>query len=178
MEKSWLTVFFLASLQHIKNYYFIRMKKTIQLVLALAIVALVGTSCKSKQKVAEITGANVVVGSTTTSPTVTTPAVSQPESTPTNEPEVTRNEKFSLSDGDANSMNYKYHVVVGSFKNQDNAKNLKATLNNEGNQALVVVNEQGMFRVLIASFDTYAEARAQINAIKERFPDSWVLVQK
>jgi hypothetical protein len=42
----------------------------------------------------------------------------------------------------------------------------------------MVINEQGMFRVLIASFDAYAQARARINQINSRFPDAWVLVQK
>lgn len=154
------------------------MNKTIRLILALAIVAMAGTACKSKQKVAEITGANIVVGSTTTTPTVTTPAKTTTTSTVSNEPEVTRNESFTLSEGDASALNNKYHVVVGSFKSQVNAKGLQTTLKNEGNKALVVVNEQGMFRVLIASYNEYAQARTRINEIKERFADAWVLVQK
>lgn len=153
------------------------MNKTIRLILALAIVAMAGTACKSKQKVAEITGANIVVGSTTTTPTVTTPAKTT-TTTVSNEPEVTRNESFTLSEGDASALNNKYHVVVGSFKSQVNAKGLQTTLKNEGNKALVVVNEQGMFRVLIASYNEYSQARARINEIKERFADAWVLVQK
>lgn len=153
------------------------MNKTIKLILALAIVAMAGTACKSKQKVAEITGANIVVGSTTTTPTVTTPAA-KTTTTVSTEPEVTRNETFTLSEGDASALNNKYHVVVGSFKSQVNAKGLQTTLKNEGNKALVVVNEQGMFRVLIASYNEYAQARARINEIKERFADAWVLVQK
>lgn len=153
------------------------MNKTIKLILALAIVAMAGTACKSKQKVAEITGANIVVGSTTTTPTVTTPAA-KTTTTVSTEPEVTRNETFTLSEGDASALNNKYHVVVGSFKSQVNAKGLQTTLKNEGNKALVVVNEQGMFRVLIASYNEYAQARTRINEIKERFADAWVLVQK
>jgi len=153
------------------------MNKTIRLILALAVVAMAGTACKSKQKVAEITGANIVVGSTTTTPTVTTPAT-KTTTTVSSEPEVTRNETFTLSEGDASALNNKYHVVVGSFKSQVNAKGLQTTLKNEGNKALVVVNEQGMFRVLIASYNEYAQARTRINEIKERFADAWVLVQK
>lgn len=156
------------------------MNRTIRLILALAIVAMAGTACKSKQKVAEITGANIVVGSTTTTPTVTTPAKTNTTTTTTvsNEPEVTRNESFTLSEGDASALNNKYHVVVGSFRSQDNAKGLQVKLKNEGNKALVVVNADGMFRVLIASYNEYAQARARINEIKDRFADAWVLVQK
>lgn len=142
-----------------------------------ALVAVSASSCKSKQKVAEITGANITVGSTNGTPTTVTPApVTQ---TPTvAEPEVTRNESFSLSEGDANAFNSKYHVVVGSFKSQTNAKGLQATLNAEGNKALVVINEQGMFRVIIASYNEYVQAKSRISQIQDRFADAWVLVQK
>ncbi len=43
------------------------MNKTIRLILALAIVAMASTACKSKQKVAEITGANIPATTTTVS---------------------------------------------------------------------------------------------------------------
>ncbi|MGB4414519.1 MAG: SPOR domain-containing protein [Paludibacter sp.] len=152
------------------------MNKTIRLILALAIVAMASTACKSKQKVAEITGANI--------PATTTP-VSTPVSTPTPaeqvtiaEPEDTRNESFTLSEGDATALKFKYHVVVGSFKSEANAKGLQSTLVSEGNKAIVVINEQGMYRVLIASYNEYSQARNRINEIKDRFADAWVLVQK
>lgn len=153
------------------------MNKSIQFILILAIVVMTGTACKSKQKVAKITGANIPAASTTTA-TSTNPTVSTLDLN--NQNEVTRNEKFILAEGETNAdaLKFKYHVVVGSFKSQTNAKGLQTTLKSEGNKAIVVVNEQGMFRVLIASFNQYAEARARINQIKERFADSWVLVQK
>ena len=153
------------------------MKKTIRIFLALAIIAMSGTACKSKQKVAEIKGANIPATTKTVTPQTVTPQETT-ANVSSYDKEVTRNESFKLSDGDAAAFNSKYHVVVGSFKSQQNAKGLQATLASEGNKALVVVNEQGMFRVLIASFNEYSQARARINGIKDRFPDAWVLVQK
>jgi cell division protein FtsN len=152
------------------------MTKTFKILVAVAVLATSFSACKTKQKVTKIPGANVEA----VAPAVnTTPAVSTQATVPAG-PEVTRNEKFSLADGETNAdaLKYKYHVVVGSFKSQVNAKGLQSTLKNEGNNALVVVNEQGMFRVLIASFNEYAQARARINQISERFADAWVLVQK
>jgi cell division protein FtsN len=153
------------------------MTRTIRI---LFLAALIGTSfsaCKTKQKVTKIPGANVEA---TAPVTTTTPAVKPQAPTAPTGAEVTRNEKFSLADGETNAdaLKFKYHVVVGSFKSQVNAKGLQSTLKSEGNTALVVVNEQGMFRVLIASFNEYAQARARINQISQRFPDAWVLVQK
>ena len=154
------------------------MNKTIRFFLALAIVAMTGTACKSKQKIAEIKGADIPATTTTTTPTVTTPVVNTTPEVVSSEAEVTRNETFSLSDGDAAALKFKYHVVVGSFKSQTNAKGLQSTLLSEGNQAIIVINEQGWYRVLIASFNEYSQARSKINQIKNRFADAWVLVQK
>lgn len=151
------------------------MTKTIKLILVLTVVAMAGTACKSKQKVAEITGGNITAGSTNESPTTVTSPTTNATFT---EQEMTRNESFTLSEGDAAAFNSKYHVVVGSFKSQSNAKGLQTTLNNEGNKALVVVNEQGMYRVIMASYNEYGQARTRISQIKERFADAWVLVQK
>ena len=152
------------------------MKKILGMFLMAAIVLAGSTSCKSKQKVTEISGANVEA----TAKTNTAATTASTTATAATETEKTRNEKFSLAEGETNTaaFNSKYHVVVGSFSIQQNAKNLQRALNSEGNNALVVVNEQGMFRVLIASFNEYTQARERINQINTRFPDAWVLVQK
>ena len=149
------------------------MKKIFGFLLMAAIIGFSTTSCKSKQKVVEISGSDISATETkaTTQPVV----VNQVESN-----ERTIIESFKLADGETNSdaFNRKYHVVVGSFSVQSNARNLQRTLNNEGNAAIVVVNQQGMYRVLIASYDEYAQARARINQINTRFPDAWVLMQR
>ena len=154
------------------------MKRTIRLIIALAIVLTATSACKTKQKIAEVpAGANVkatapktIVQESAQEPEVSAPIVS--------EPEVTRNENFSLVDGESGSLKFKYHVVVGSFSKQENARGLQRTLKSEGNSAIVVVNEKGMYRVLIASYNDYNQAHARIKKISDRFADAWVLVQK
>ena len=158
----------------------------------LMLAALLGTglcACKSKQQVVSIPNAHAEA----VSAPAETPApqsVPQSEAVPTPQPmpapqpaaqpEEVRDEVFELDPAETNTqvMTQKYHVVVGSFKNRDNAKGLQQTLNTEGNAAVIVLNEHGMYRVLIASFPEYQQARAKINTIKDRFPDAWVLVQK
>jgi len=155
------------------------MNKTIRLILALAVVMLATSACKTKQKVAEIpAGAKVTASApkAVTTPVVTTPVVTTP--VVSNEKEVVRNENFSLVDGEKDALKNKYHVVVGSFTKQTNAQGLQKTLIAEGNRALIVLNEKGMYRVLIASFNDYNEAHARIKEIANRFADAWVLVQK
>jgi len=161
------------------------MNQTIRLTLALAIVMLATSACKTKQKIAEIpAGANIEA---TTPKTVVTPpattynepvAAKEEAKEEVKENEVTRNENFSLVDGDKDALKYKYYVVVGSFTKQTNAKGLQSTLITEGNKAIIVINEKGMYRVLISSFNDYNLAHARIRAIANRFPDAWVLVQK
>ena len=159
------------------------MNKTIRLTLALAVVMLATSACKTKQKIAEIpAGANVEASAP--KPVVSNPATVVAEPTEnravSSETEVTRNENFSLAEGETNTdaLKYKYHVVVGSFTKQANAKGLQGTLNKEGNKAVVVVNEKGMFRVLMASMNDYQRAHVFIKNVSNRFPDAWVLVQK
>lgn len=149
------------------------MNRTIRLLL-VTFISLSLFSCKSKQLVSEIKGANVPA---------TTEVVSQAAPTQVKvaeQPEITRSESFKLAAGETNTaaMTKKYHVQVGAFSNHNNAINLRAKLVNEGNNALVVENENGMLRVIISSYDEYSEARAKIDQIKGTYPDAWVLVQK
>ena len=157
------------------------MNKTIRLMIALGLVMLTVTACKTKQKVAEIpAGAKIVATAPAPVVTPTPPKAADNEVSAVAEPEVTRNENFTLAEGETNTdaMRFKYHVVVGSFGVQSNAKGLQAILNGEGNNAVIVVNEKGMFRLLIASFNDYKQAHARIKELASRFPDAWVLMQK
>lgn len=153
------------------------MKKIVGILALSVIVAVGATSCKSKQKVVEITGTQIPATTTTYETSKQQPAVvvDRVESN-----ERTVNESFRLADGETNSnaFNKKYHVVVGSFSIHNNAKNLQNTLNKEGNSAIIVINEKGMYRVIIASYDQYSQARTRIGQISSRFQDAWVVVQK
>ena len=155
------------------------MKKILGILLVSAVLISGVTSCKSKQKVVEISGSKIEAKQQTTETAVekrTSTTIA--DATPVEE--VTRNEKFSLAEGETNTagFNSKYHVVVGSFTSKQNAKNLQSTLSKEGNSAFVVVNEKGMFRVIVASFNEYYQAKNRIGEISGRFPDAWVLIQK
>lgn len=157
------------------------MKKILGLLVVSALIISGATSCKSKQKVVEISGANIEAAKKSESKASSNTNQNYGNTTNISSGnEKLVNEKFSMADGETNAaaFNKKYHVVVGSFSIQDNARRLQQTLKNEGNDAIVVVNERGMFRVLIASFDDYNQAHARINQISNRFPDAWVLVQK
>ena len=74
-----------------------------------------------------------------------------------------------------------FSVVVGSFSLKANAEGLQQTLNNQGYNAQVVVNNQvspAMYRVVATTFDTKGEAAASRNALQEKFPGAWLLYAK
>ena len=49
-------------------------------------------------------------------------------------------------------------MVIGSFQNPTNARNLKDRMVQEGYNAVLATNEAGMLRVIVASFDAREEA--------------------
>lgn len=156
------------------------MNKNLKLIIALSIVMVAISSCKAKQKIAKVPAGAIIEA--TAPAAVTSPAAVEYNDAPSisSENEITRNESFSLAEGETNAeaLKFKYHVVVGSFSKKENAKSLQSILNSEGNKSIVVVNEQNMFRVLIASYNDYNQAHVRIKDIEARFPGSWVLVKK
>lgn len=146
-----------------------------RLLLYAGIISIALVSCKSKQKVTEIPAATKPATTVTTTPPVTAPSTAV-----SSQNEVTRSESFRLAEGETNNaaLSKKYHVVVGAFGNHENARRLRNTLVNQGNNALTVQNDSGMLRVIIASFDEYTQAKSRIEQLKSLYPDAWVLVQK
>ncbi len=89
-------------------------------------------------------------------------------------------EKISLVEGETNTklMTMKYHVVVGSFQNKDNAKKRQQEFTPAYTPTLVI-NEKGMYRVILLSFDDYDSAKSAIKDLSDTLPkDTWVLRQK
>ena len=91
--------------------------------------------------------------------------------------EVTRSEKFDVVEGQGEVQLKNYHVVIGSFSKKENAEKLKNSMMPEYSP-IIVINEKGMYRVLLISCDEYLQAKSIINNISGKFPDAWVLVQK
>ena len=78
-----------------------------------------------------------------------------------------------------------YSVVCGSFSLQANAQGLKDYLIGEGYKAGIVKNvEKNMFRVIIGSYDTKADAARARESFKHKYPSradfqgSWILLNK
>ena len=150
------------------------MSKTFQLFTVLIVGGLLFFACRTAE-VITIPNAHHVAGPVIVSP-VPTDVVPVTPTVPVVAPPDVRQEAFTVVDQGAALQ--RYHVVVGSFRIENNARGLQTTLNNEGNNVVIVQNEQGMFRVLLSTHQVVGDARARASQVRNRFPDVWILMQR
>ncbi len=92
-------------------------------------------------------------------------------------------ESFSfLRDQDRNLHDANpYFVIIGSFRNKDNADRYKETIKEKGFVPVILLSETGYHRVSVDSYLVEADARRRIMQIRTDFPehaDTWLLVRK
>ena len=154
-------------------------------------VALAFTSCKSsesaykkayeKAKQQELAAAPVAEEAPAAAPVVAAPVAAAPVAVGT-----VREEKVQLVSGEGLRA---YSVVCGSFGVKANADGLKAKLDADGYGAMVVFNAtanngQGMYRVIVSSFDSREDAARARDNFKAKysnnaeFQKSWLLYAK
>jgi len=171
------------------------MKKLALLGMGLCI-AIAFTSCKSKEsaykkayekaKQQELAEAQPVEEAPVVVAPVEEPVVAPAAPVKPVEVGTIREEKVQLVSGDGLKA---YSVVCGSFGIKANADGLKARLDGDGYNAKVVFNAaanngQGMYRVIVASFDDRMQAAQARDDFKNKyannadFQKSWLLYAK
>ena len=89
---------------------------------------------------------------------------------------------INAAEGEDASRLKRFSVVIGSFKNKTNAYSLKERMQNDGYNAVLGENEQGMLRVIVTSFDNKSDAIYSREDIKSKyapdFQDAWILERK
>ena len=155
------------------------MKKVILASLALVAVASL-SSCgakKSAYRKAYEQAKQREVATQATKPAVQyeAPVVSERATAPV----TVRKERVTTYQGEDATRLKRFSVVVGSFQNPTNARNLKERMVKAGYNAVLATNEVGMLRVIVSSFDSREEAAASRDAVKARFApdfkDAWLL---
>ncbi|MDO5016896.1 MAG: SPOR domain-containing protein [Porphyromonas sp.] len=92
-----------------------------------------------------------------------------------------RPEKVTPAQGENANGLLRYSVVIGSFQNPTNARSLKSRMVDQGYNAILAQNEQGMYRVIVTSFDNKMDAVRSRDSIKSMyadqglFQDAWIL---
>jgi len=166
-----------------KNFYF---------TLALVALVLLGSSCRSRQVThRNVNEATVVTGvrqQPTAQPTVIVrDAATQPQvavSFRQAEAEVEamavvrqmpvaettfRQENVSVFFAADAPVLLRYSVVVASLSTRWSAESLQTRLQSDGHHVIIAQNEQGMFRVIVGSFDDRASAVAQREALRRQY---------
>ncbi|GET27084.1 SPOR domain-containing protein [Prolixibacter sp. NT017] len=118
-------------------------------------------------------------------PETTTPEqMKEPETTKIdNAPKiVVKEEKVSVPDGEEKSLDSKrFYVILGSFGVYQNAQKFKNQLMHEGFYPGILVNENGLYRVCVDSYDDENTARKKVTDIRDeykQFRDAWLLIKK
>ncbi|HEY5511896.1 MAG TPA: SPOR domain-containing protein [Prolixibacteraceae bacterium] len=93
-----------------------------------------------------------------------------------------KEERFTTVQGEkADFGANKYFVILGSFSVLENAKHLKETLATEGFHPVILINENGMYRVCGDNFSEEIAARTRIAEVRGNLPkynDIWLLIKK
>ena len=74
-----------------------------------------------------------------------------------------------------------YFVIIGSFRNPDNAKRFQQQISRDNFRSEILRSETGFYRVSVMATDDIEKARNEIRRIRTTYPkyhDTWLLIQK
>jgi len=74
-----------------------------------------------------------------------------------------------------------YFVIIGSFRNPDNAKKHQSDVMKDGFSSEILKNDSGLYRVSVKATNDINAARIEVRRIWSLFPqysDTWLLIQK
>ena len=144
-------------------------RKIVGIGLALACIVAFG-SCKPKQSAYKSVYEAAKEREMEENTTAVTPTPSTtPSTTYTSSSEAVKKEKITpVYESDASGLKV-YSVVIAAMSMKPNAESLKSRMEKEGQKIILVQNEQGMYRVIIASYDSKEQAVAKKNEILSTF---------
>lgn len=141
--------------------------KRIHLALILVTLLLVGVSCKPKQsayKQVYEAAKQKEMQEAASQPTV----VKDASPLPPVEVSVRKEKVEPVYATDAAGLR-KYSVVIASLSVKLNAESLKSRMEDEGHKIILAENEQGMYRVIIASYDDRSVAESKREEIYSQY---------
>ena len=72
----------------------------------------------------------------------------------------------------------KGQIVLGSFKNENNALNFKKALIVEGNQNVKISFKNSMYRVAVFEENDKVKILSRLELLRKKYPDAWLVFQK
>lgn len=73
------------------------------------------------------------------------------------------------------SVNRPFHIVLGSFREPENADRFVRQLRQSGLEPQVIAQESGMHAVVVASYDGYAGVLSGLEEVRKQYPQAWIL---
>jgi cell division septation protein DedD len=71
-----------------------------------------------------------------------------------------------------------YHIIAGSFGSEANANKLADKLRSDGFAETTVSMNSGMYRVSIKGFSSIAAANSELQTIRSKVANAWVMKMK
>ena len=68
-----------------------------------------------------------------------------------------------------------FHIVLGSFREPENADRFVLQLRQSGLNPQVIAQESGMHAVVVASYDGYAGVLSGLEEVRKQYPQAWIL---
>lgn len=145
------------------------MKRILFFGIALSALLVLGTSCKPKQSAYKQVYEAAKEREVQDAASQPTTSVVKPAATMSPVAVSVRKEKVEpVYASDAAGLK-KFSVVIASLSVKVNAESLKERMTAEGYSVILAQNEQGMYRVIVASYDNKEEAAAKRDEIISKY---------
>ena len=92
-----------------------------------------------------------------------------------------KEERIKAANGEASDLGSKrFYIILGSFGVYENAQRFKKQLAAEDFSPGILVNEAGLYRVCVNSYDDESAARTKLGEIRQnvKYKDAWLLIKK
>ncbi len=142
--------------------------KRFHFALVLAALLVLGASCKPKQSAYKQVYEAAKEREMQQSASQPTAVVKDAGSLPPVEVSVRKEKVEAVNPTDAAGLR-RYNVVIASLSVKLNAESLKARMENEGHNVILAQNEQGMYRVIVASYDDRDQAARKRDEIHRTY---------
>ncbi len=144
------------------------MKKSFYFVMATFAILVLATSCKPKQSAYKQVYEAAKEKEMQQNASQPTTIVKEAGSLPPVEVSVRKEKIEPVYATDAAGLR-KFSVVIASLSVKLNAESLKGRMENEGYNVILAQNEQGMYRVIVASYDDKESAAAKRDEIYNKY---------
>ena len=92
-----------------------------------------------------------------------------------------REEKVRVVSTTQQGARGKFHIVIGSFRNLQNAQNMSDDAATQGFAPSIMENSEGLYRVAVYTTNNEQQARARIAEMRTEYPQwvgMWLLVEQ